>query len=130
MSFLTAPNYTRVFPRRFGLPALSVSLVLLIGCSLLTDSNKTKEEKAAIEQKKQNYLLLRDTLMKGELPKGTSAGIIREKYGEPDTIFHSGSTESSFEIWTYEKVLEKDESEDWQPVRLYIDSGRLISWKY
>jgi hypothetical protein len=103
---------------------------LLTGCTSLADKEKLAKQKEEVELKRTRFTSLRQQIDKNTLMRGTPATQMEEAYGSPDSVFHSGSSESSFEIWTYEKVLLPGEEDDWQPVRLYFNNGKLESWKY
>ena len=108
-------------------------LILIIsspGCSLLKNQNKLDERMKEVTQKKQNYNNLRRDLSQSNVAIGTSTDSLKERYGDPDDIFHSGSMVSNFEIWTYEKIYAKGEEGTWQRIRLYFDNNKLVSWDY
>lgn len=109
----------------FCLAASSLSA----GCSLFRDEEKIARQKEEIQHKKDLYAKLTRDAGDGTLKEGMTSQHIRDSYGEPVDIFRSGSSTSPMEVWTYEKVLEPGE-EDWSPVRLYLDRGKLITWKY
>lgn len=83
-----------------------------------------------MELRKKQFAALYGEISEGEITNGTPAAKIRELYGEPEDIFRSGSTESKVEIWTYERIVEKKDDQDWQPIKLYFENNQLISWKY
>jgi len=103
--------------------------VLGSGCSSLRKQELLEQKKAKVEQKKKNYAALLTAVIGNNLTVGASLKTIEDTYGKPDDVFHSGSMESAFDIWTYEKILDKGQ-EDWQPIRLYFNNGKLVSWKY
>ena len=102
------------------------------GCSSLANKEgaaKTKKD-LWLEKKKQHDQLYTE-LSRKIVKQGASASEIREKFGEPDDIFKSGSSTGSFNIWTYSKILTaKNENADWDAVMLYFNNDRLITWKY
>ena len=99
------------------------------GCSLNKTSGTTKPN-PVLEKKKKHDQLYQE-LIQNAIPQGTSTKVIKERFGEPDDTFKSGSTTSSFESWTYDKMLvDKHEPADWDSILLYFDNGRLMSWKY
>lgn len=106
-----------------------VCLLTASGCSLFRDEAKIAEQQQELETRRARHAALTGAINDGTLSEGLTAQAIRDLYGEPTDIFRSGSSLSPMEIWTYEKVLEKDE-EDWSPVRLYLERGKLITWKY
>ena len=83
-----------------------------------------------ISEKKEKYNALQRDIAHNKLAQGTSCSLIKQTYGSPDDVLQSGSANSNFEIWTYEKIYEKGEGESWQFIRLYCDNDKLISWKY
>ncbi len=105
-------------------------LCVCCGCSLFYNKARVAEQQELIEQKKENYQALSDYITSGRVAKGTSSKDILKMFGRPDDVFHSGSTISQFEIWTYEKISDPKSPEIWEHIRLYFDNGRLISWKY
>jgi hypothetical protein len=121
----------KFFPIMAIVPLLAV-VILAGGCALAkknAEEAKTKKELLLEKKKKHDQLFkeLSDKLIK----QGTSASEIRERFGEPDDIFKSGSSTSSLDIWTYDKMLAtKDEPQDWDTILLYFESDRLITWKY
>lgn len=110
--------------------AIFVILHLAGGCSLnKSQSTPTKLELAKERKKKRDQLY--QELGQKILKVGTPAEIIREKFGEPDDIFKSGSSTGSIEVWTYDKILlNKEEKTEWESVLLYFDNSHLITWKY
>ncbi len=102
---------------------------LLAGCSLASTKATQEKQKAEIELKKKNYNSLREAIRTRALAKGTRTAEIEKTYGAPDDVFHSGSVESTFEVWTYEAVMEKKEDEG-VPLRLYFNNGKLVNWNY
>ena len=109
--------------------SLLTLLVLAGSCSLNKASNSTKPN-PALEKKKKHDQLYQE-LSRNALKAGTLAAMIREKFGDPDDIFKSGSSTSSFEIWTYEKILASKEGKfDSDPILLYFDNSQLVTWKY
>lgn len=104
-------------------------LTLLTGCAWLKDEEKIAKQKAETELKRTRFADLQQRVENNTLARGTSTKQIEETYGQPESVFHSGSVSSSFDIWTYERVMPPGE-EDWQPIRLYFNNGKLESWKY
>ena len=80
--------------------------------------------------KQERIALLRKNLSAQTFKKGIKASNIEDQFGKPDAVFKSGSSVSSFEIWTYGHMNKKEKFEDWQPIRLYFDNDILINWKY
>ena len=104
-------------------------IVLAGGCSLNKASGSTKPN-PVLEKKKKHDQLYQE-LSQNAITQGTLTRAISERFGEPDDIFKSGSTTSSFEIWTYDEILMKrDEAAEWNSILLYFDNNRLMSWKY
>lgn len=97
------------------------------GCAGYNLKAKTQKEK--IQQKKDHYANLYSDVSAKNIQAGSTTTEIRELYGDPDNIFSSGSGAGMFEIWTYEKILTK-EDKDWQQIRLYFNNGRLTTWSY
>lgn len=101
------------------------------GCAhLFQDSAAVAKEKEKVELKKKQFAALYGEISEGKISNGTPATKIRELYGEPEDIFRSGSTQSKMEIWTYEQIVEKNDDDAWQPIKLYFENNQLISWKY
>lgn len=88
-----------------------------------------KEKREALELKKAHYQALHDAILTKTLETGISPREAVELYGKPDDVFSSGSYSGAFEIWSYEKVLTKEDP-NWQPIRLYFNNYQLISWSY
>ena len=107
---------------------LLFSLFIGPGCETF-QSTKAKEKKAEIELKKKNFDALYASVSTNNLKTGMTTTEIQSTYGKPDDTYSSGSSDSRFEMWTYERVLQGDQ-EDWQPIRLYFNNGKLASWKY
>lgn len=113
-----------------------VRFLLLFLCAVLpacmtpgaVGSNPAQEE---ITRKQERLAALREDLTTGRLREGAPEALARERYGDPDDVFSSGSTASHFAIWQYEPVLTGKETDDKaMPVKLYFDTGRLVSWRY
>jgi len=115
---------------RCPLPKILFCLLLglfFYGCA--GNSVKANAKKEKIQQKKENYAALYEDVSTKSIQAGLTTPQIRELYGESDNIFSSGSGSGMFEIWTYEKVLAR-EDKDWQQIRLYFNNGRLTTWSY
>jgi len=106
-----------------------LGLMLLAGCTSAADKERLAQQKADIERKKGSYAALQKQIEDKTFVKGTPAAEIEEKFGKPDSIFHSGSGESTFDIWTYEQIITSP-NDDGRPVRLYFNNRRLVSWGY
>lgn len=104
-------------------------ILFLSSCSLLQNSDLLTQQKSDIELKKKNYNTLLEHIKGTSLAKGSPADMVEKTYGKPDDIFHSASSESSFDVWTYEKVLTAGDN-NWQPIRLYFNNGKLLNWNY
>ena len=100
------------------------------GCGLMHFKTLPDLKKEAIELKKKKYAKLSAALANRSVRTGIPINQIKEMYGEPDSIFNSGSTQGSFEIWTYDDVANQEKFEDWHPIRLYFDNSKLIDWRY
>ncbi len=105
-------------------------LTLTTGCAFLQNQEKLLKEKETIALKKEKYEDLHAKITAHALQKGTSLQTIKKSFGEPDDIFQSASATGSFQVWTYEKVMDKKDEESWQPIRLYFDNNKLVSWNY
>ena len=122
----------RIFlSRRYVLFGVILILSLLTaGCRTLDSKQKNLQEDS-FREKIKKYQALSEDLNTNSLQKGLSASEIREAYGEPDDIFSSGgSTSGSLEIWSYGKILNKDQIDFWHPIRLYFSNNKLIDWNY
>ena len=110
---------------------LFFALALFVGgCSLNKGPHTPTKLDLAKDRKKKRDQLYQELSQKG-LKAGTSADLIREKFGEPDDIFKSGSSSSNFEIWTYDKMLvHKEDTADWESILLYFDNNHLVTWKF
>ena len=101
------------------------------GCSMAQKDSEAKSKKDIMLEKKKKHDELYQELSKKAISLGTPAAEIREKFGDPDDIFKSGSSTSSFDIWSYDKLLiSKDEKSEWETILLYFNNDRLITWKY
>ena len=100
------------------------------GCGTWPSKNLSDVKKEALELKKKKYTALSLALCDKSIRTGMTASQIKETYGDPDSIFNSGSTNGSFEIWTYEDFSNQEKFEDWHPIRLYFDNAKLIDWRY
>lgn len=107
---------------------LLLSFLFSPGCASF-QSTKAKEEKEAIELKKKNFDALYTSASTNSLKTNMTTAEIKAAYGQPDDTFNSGSSDSQFEMWTYERVLNA-KPEDWQPIMLYFNNGKLANWKY
>ncbi len=109
-----------------------VAILTMSGCAdfrnKISADKKKKEEISAL--KKKNYETLIKSLANNSLLKGAQTEKVKEMFGEPDDILLSGSAVGKFEVWTYEKVQEKNYTPDRQPIRLYFDGNKLINWEY
>lgn len=100
------------------------------GCSLVRTYQKSQEQKKLdIQLKKDNYMALKRDIAINELRNGTPAADIKAKYGSPDDIFYSGSSISSFQIWTYYIQSDKFSDITLTPIILYIENDKLVNWK-
>jgi len=103
----------------------------IAGCSMFQESQESKKEALEKAQlKKKNFEALYQQLAANSIKTGTTTQDIRSLYGDPDDIFKSGSSASSMEIWTYEKLLANPKDPSWDPIRLYFNDGKLVSWNY
>ena len=100
------------------------------GCGTWHSKDLSDPKKEALELKKKRYTALSSALSDKSIRTGMTASQIKETYGDPDSIFNSGSTNGSFEIWTYEDFSNQEKFEDWHPIRLYFDNAKLIDWRY
>lgn len=111
------------------------SLVLMVfslgGCSTVTNFQKNqKEKREAAEQKKEYYMALKRDMANNTLRKGVTVETLKEKYGPPDDIFYSGSSVSSFQVWTYDIFKDKLADTKLTSIILYIENDKLVNWKY
>lgn len=104
-------------------------LVLFLGCASTMTQEKLAQKKEEIELKKQRWTELSQEIHAGTLAQGTLIQVVETKFGKPDDVFRSGSTDSSFEVWTYEKITTETQEES-STIRLYFNNGKLINWKY
>jgi len=109
---------------------LTVTVLTAPGCSLLRDKEKIKQTKEEVEQKKRQYATLSGDIAAGSLKKGATSRTLKALYGEPDDIIFSDSGTSRFEIWTYERIMKSIDDEDWQPIRLFFNDHKLVSWQH
>ncbi len=114
---------------------LWASLILMAfslgGCSTITNFQKNqKDKKEAAEQKKEYYMALKRDMADNTLRKGLTIEILKEKYGAPDDIFYSGSSISSFQVWTYDVFKDKLADTKLSSIILYIENNKLVNWKY
>mgnify|MGYP001618616683 FL=1 len=106
-------------------------LILGPGCATIRDIKKRQSSRREQrEVRKNNYLNLQRAIATNTIRTGMAAQELKKEFGEPDDIFYSSSNISSFQIWTYQKVVENPGDKDWNPIRLYFESDKLISWKY
>jgi len=116
--------------KKYYHPVILFLAIACAGCSLFENKELLNKKKEELELKKKNFAALSEKLSTQSLKKGTTTQEIRDTYGEPDDIFQSQSSVSSFAIWTYEQVLdEKEEGMGFQPIRLYFNNNKLSSWK-
>ncbi len=119
--------------QKFFMPLSVLFFILfigMVGCSSFNTGLDKTTQKELIELKKKYFTQLRSDLASKAITLGTNSEKIRERYGEPDDKFSSGSTSSHSEIWTYEKVMVKESLESANPIRLYFENNKLISWNY
>lgn len=117
--------------RTFSIVWICGLLILGPGCATIREIKKrqsSREEQRAM--RKNNYLNLQRAIATNTIRTGMAAQALKKEFGEPDDIFYSSSNISSFQIWTYQKVVENPGDNDWNPIRLYFESDKLISWKY
>lgn len=109
----------------------SAFIIFGSGCSLTKDQkNKPNRIELAKDRKKKRDQLYQE-LNQNAIKQGTLTATIKEKFGEPDDVFKSGSSTGAFEVWTYDNMLiSKEEKQDWASILLYFNDNRLISWKY
>ena len=110
--------------RLFLIILLLVSTSYYSGCSMLSFQDKIKKEKEALVKKEQDYQTLKSDLSSGLIKLGTTKDEIKEKYTmpEPEEVFVSGSSMSQMEVWSY------DGSGTHNPLKLYFENQKLISW--
>ena len=111
------------------------SLVLMVfclgGCSTITNfQNSQKQKREAVKQKKEYYMALKRDMANNTLRKGATVETLKEKYGAPDNIFYSGSSVSSFQVWTYDIFKDKLADTKLTSIILYIENDKLVNWKY
>jgi hypothetical protein len=109
---------------------LMSTVVLTAGCSLLREDKALAEKKETIEQKKKYYTTLAGDIAEGNLKKGATTRTVRTLYGAPDDSVFTDSGTSRFEIWTYERIMKTVDDTDWQPIRLYFNDQKLVSWQH
>ena len=109
--------------------SLLLTALILTSCESLSSKEKRLNKLSAIEEKRKHFQTLYNDISTEVIRAGISIAEIAGKYGKPDDVFRSGSSTGQFEIWTYERVLTSKEV-DWQPIRLYFNSGQLVSWSY
>lgn len=102
----------------------------IFGCTFLPNEQTAKAKKELLAQKEQRFENLRRAILTGSLQEGMTSGELRQQYGEPDDIYVSSSSVSCLEIWSYEGIIMPKADSDWQPIRLYLDNDKLITWKY
>lgn len=112
--------------KKYSFFCLVLILSSTLGCSFLQKSTKAKE---ALELKKKNYAALYNDIVSNSLQEGITPQRIEELFGKPDEVFQSGTMTSNFQVWTYEKVMAKEET-GWQLIHLYFNNHKLISWNY
>jgi hypothetical protein len=100
----------------------------LTGCTAISKIQKDKREATA--QRKANYAALKNDIAENTLRKGTPLEALKMKYGAPDDIFYSGSSVSSFQVWTYNVYKDKLADTKLDAVILYIENDKLVNWKY
>jgi hypothetical protein len=102
------------------------------GCAFAQYKESLDRKRADAQLKKERVATLYQTIAAHELMAGALAEDIRAEFGEPDGIFSSDSNVSTFQIWTYEKSASPgaNSGDDLQPIRLYFDNGKLVTWKY
>ena len=106
-------------------------LGLNTGCSAVKTFQKYQQNKRDVaELKKSHYMALKHDIAVNELPNGMPGQDIKDKYGAPDDIFYSNSSGSSFQIWSYNMTIDKLDDTRFDPIILYLENDKLISWKY
>ena len=115
-------------PNSFYLAFVILSLTVS-GCATAASQAAIAKQKEEIALKKKHFTTLLDQMQQQTLQKGLTIATIREKFGNPDDSFQSGSGESSLEIWTYERITTKSE-EEVKPIRLFFNNGKLQGWEY
>ena len=113
--------------KRFGY-LCALSLFFICGCLTLDSENKIKT-KEAIQEKIKKFETLQDNVLSNTLQAGMPVQKVKEFYGDPDDVFSSGTSTGRFEIWTYEEISAKNKPTG-NPIRLYINNGKLVSWNY
>ncbi|MCC6759002.1 MAG: hypothetical protein IT395_05200 [Candidatus Omnitrophica bacterium] len=111
--------------------SLVLMVVCLGGCSTITNfQNSQKQKREAVEQKKEYYMALKRDMANNTLRKGVTVETLKEKYGAPDNIFYSGSSVSSFQVWTYDVFKDQLADTKLTSIILYIENDKLVNWKY
>lgn len=102
------------------------------GCSAVNTFQKSQQDRRdRIELKKGHYLALKHDISNNALLNQAASLDIKETYGPPDDIFYSNSNGRSFQIWTYNISKDRlDNNSGFDPIILYIENDKLISWKY
>lgn len=98
-------------------------LLPLSGCA---SAERRQERLAQLAGQRDNYSRLLTDLQDKALEKGSAAALIKKKYGDPSSVFRSGSTE----IWIFRNVGEDNVEDDSAPIRLYFEDNKLLVWHY
>ena len=115
-------------PKRTFLLLTSFTLFFILGCAAHRQNKILAQEK--LQSQRTNYANLSKDLKSNVLSIGTEDMKIRTLYGPPSSTFGSGSSVSSFEIWTYKNILPNKEEDEWSAIHLYLNNHKLVSWKY
>ena len=101
------------------------------GCGTISNFQKNQQNKKKLTHlRKENYALLKTDIADSKLRKGTTTQALKEKYGAPDDLFYSGSSVSSFQVWTYNIYKDKLADNKLDSVILYIENDKLVNWKF
>ena len=103
----------------------------LEGCSAVSSIQKKNEQrKMKAQARKGHYAALKADIANNTLRKGTATEELKTRYGAPDDIMYSGSSVSSFQIWTYNVYKDKLADTKLDAVILYVENDKLVNWKY
>lgn len=111
--------------------SLCAALSAASGCSLvhkIRDASRLRHEET--ELKKTRFQSLKNDLLTQDLvTRAVASETIKDRYGVPDDIFYSGSSVSSFQVWTYNISRNRLTDPDTAPIILYFNNDKLVNWK-
>jgi len=113
-------------PQRYLVAGCALVLACLLPLAGCTSAETREKHRAQMTNQRDKYSQLLLDLQGKSLEKGMEQALVKKKYGEPSSIFRSGTTE----IWIFRDVNEDNTENNNTPIRLYFENNKLLVWNY